>query len=91
MGSSGNCIIQDPACNIPRDALVLDVDTKKFSMSWYPYSSINTTITGLTRNLQVPCRLNYVIDAGAAGAESGTLWIAYDVECIEPIPAADNS
>lgn len=74
----------------PPQAIATVVDVNKFPKRWYNYTSQN--LTGDSITIYCPCDLQYGVTAGVTPAAGGIgrLWISYEIELIEPIPAGLN-
>lgn len=80
---------------IPVGAMVVEVDVNRFSKPWYPY----ITQTGYTAqtatfpslgDIFVPAKLIMMSSDGNAALTVGRVYVQYEIELIEPEPAAMN-
>lgn len=93
-GWEGAGMLKGPVGNkAPAGALYADLDTSKLGRPWYGYATgANYLLQSVVdRNIYAPAVAYAVADGGTAGTVgNGTIYIAYDIELIEPITAGQN-
>lgn len=77
--------------SIPRGALAMTLDTSKLEKPYYKYATLAQIggMSGPEAGTYIPASVLIATDAGVA-ATVGNLLVKYEVELIEPVPAALN-
>lgn len=69
-------------------AVCMDLDTSRLQMKWYSYTSSLPAVAADYIDY-IPAHVDVSSDGGVAGTV-GSLFIKYEIECIEPIYFANN-
>lgn len=97
-GYQASSALSDFDTSIPEDAIAVEVDVTRFSLSWYPFTTLTAfTAQGTTllsaQNSYAPGRLVFVTADGTSSTpiQIGRLYSQYEIEFIEPIAANLNT